>query len=172
MYAQTLSDVPSQFDSRGKLVSFRGQRVVYAEDAVKKAEAEEIRARPEKKAKFEENARAEEKKARAERDRKKASELKAWSEELWSRANAIKIEPEPEYHYPCLRRADGTLEKIWFPQGDREPNVEALRKLDLQAQEEEYTEEVKEQYRVLHETGRFGVMPRVPPMREWVGYDF
>jgi nucleoporin NUP42 len=45
--------------------------------------------------------------------------------------------------YPCLRRPDGELERIWFPKGNREENVDALRKLDLEAPEDEYTDEVR-----------------------------
>ena len=48
------------------------------------------------------------------------------------------------------------------------------KRADFEAREEEYGEGVKEAYRVLYETGEWagGKLPLVPPMRDWVAYDF
>ena len=81
--------------------------------------------------------------------------------------------------YPCYVRPDGQgLERIWFPDGGSEDQImhlnKADKKNDLEAGDDAYTDVVKEQYEYLHRTGKFkdGIMPSVPPMREWVSYDF
>jgi nucleoporin NUP42 len=81
--------------------------------------------------------------------------------------------------YPCYQRPDGKgLERIWFPDGGNEEQVMALnrpgKKKDFEAEDEAYTDEVKTQYSYLREHGKFepGKFPMVPPMREWVDYDF
>ena len=45
--------------------------------------------------------------------------------------------------------------------------------LDFQADDVEYTDDVKNQYKTLFEQGSFagGRVPFVPPMREWIAYD-
>ena len=50
----------------------------------------------------------------------------------------------------------------------------ADKRKDLEAEDEDYTDGVKEQYAYLHKVGKFkdGKMPTVPPMRDWVSYDF
>ena len=80
---------------------------------------------------------------------------------------------------PCYNRPDGKgWEKIWFPDAGATPEVVALNKEDkmddTQGKADEYTDEIKEQYRYLFEEGRFkdGKIPLVPPMREWNVYDF
>jgi nucleoporin NUP42 len=52
-------------------------------------------------------------------------------------------------------------------------NREDNRK-DLEAESEMYTEEVRKAYEYLAREGRFegGMMPAVPPLREWTSYDF
>ncbi|KAI9875963.1 MAG: hypothetical protein M1823_007368 [Watsoniomyces obsoletus] len=86
-------------------------------------------------------------------------------------------EPQPLTYSPCYNRPDGKgLEKIWFPKGNNEPGVTELgrKREDLEAPDDEYTEEVKVEYKYLHENGRFkdGKMPKVAPKREFVDCDF
>lgn len=80
---------------------------------------------------------------------------------------------------PCYRRPDGKgWEKIWFPDAGATPEVVALNREDkihdTQGSEGEYTAEITEQYKYLFNEGRFraGIIPLVPPMREWDVYDF
>ena len=85
-------------------------------------------------------------------------------------------EQAPTY-FPCYVRPDGKgLEKIWFLEGNESASVVAIdnHKQGFEAPEEAYTEEVKESYRVLHETGDWkdGKMPSVAPRREFVDCDF
>lgn len=70
---------------------------------------------------------------------------------------------------PCIKTADGSSwERIWFPDGapvfhkPEEPPLEA------------YDEGTKELYRLLGETGTFkdGVLPELPPRREWCSWNF
>jgi hypothetical protein len=84
-----------------------------------------------------------------------------------------------ENNVPCYRRPDNReSEKIWFPDGPAAPDVVALNRedkmWDLQGEVAEYTEDVLESYRYLFSEGRWkdGKMPLVPPLREWVVYDF
>ena len=51
----------------------------------------------------------------------------------------------------------------------REDNV-----ADLVAEQDTYTEDIRQQFAYLFEMGTFkdGKMPAVPPMREWSVYDF
>jgi nucleoporin NUP42 len=67
-----------------------------------------------------------------------------------------------------IRNRDGTWEKIWFPDGP--PPYYSATELDDKA----YTEDTKEVYLYLREKGSFkdGVMPLVPPKREWCLWDF
>jgi nucleoporin NUP42 len=75
-----------------------------------------------------------------------------------------------------LRPSNRQQERIWFPEGDKVPEV--VRMLTIRDQYEgaegEYTDEVKSRYDFLYKTGSFkdGIVPLVPPVREMVGYDF
>lgn len=75
------------------------------------------------------------------------------------------------YHRP----SDHKLERIWFPRGKAEQQVERLpqSKLDFQVSDDKYTQEIRDEYAYLFENGRFrdGKIPLIPPMREWVDYD-
>ena len=80
---------------------------------------------------------------------------------------------------PCYQRPDGNdWEQVWFPQDAATPEVVALGKedkvIDLVADQDRYTDEVREQFAYLFEMGTFqdGKMPVVPPLREWCVYDF
>ena len=73
-------------------------------------------------------------------------------------------------------RPDGRgPERIWFPKASAEDAVQKLANalLDFQADDVEYTDDVKNQYKTLFEQGSFagGRVPLVPPMREWIAYD-
>ena len=69
---------------------------------------------------------------------------------------------------PCFKRNDGALERIWFPDGpqpfSKSPEVP----------DEAYDEAAKENYIYMKEHGAFknGIMPLLPPKREWVDWDF
>jgi len=78
---------------------------------------------------------------------------------------------------PVYTRPDGKgQERIWFPQGANNPDVMKLAKKlsDFQAEEGKYTDEIRAHFGRLFETGRFdqGRIPSVPPMRDWIDYDF
>jgi len=86
---------------------------------------------------------------------------------------------EVEYVTLCYDRPDGQgPEKIWFPDGSVDVQVQyRLRdehKFDFQAKDEEYTDSAKEGYKCLFEEGKWqnGKIPLVPPVREWISYDF
>ncbi|RMZ85789.1 hypothetical protein DV737_g360, partial [Chaetothyriales sp. CBS 132003] len=86
---------------------------------------------------------------------------------------------KPATYYPCYERPDRQdVEKIWFPEGGNDEQIRNLNKdskrKDLEAEDDEYTEEVKEMYEYLKREGawRGGKVPLVPPMRQWVDYDF
>jgi nucleoporin NUP42 len=67
-----------------------------------------------------------------------------------------------------VRHRDGTWEKIWFPDGPPPPYK------DTELDDSVYTDEVQEAYVHMRETGSFrdGVMPLIPPKREWCTFDF
>jgi nucleoporin NUP42 len=67
-----------------------------------------------------------------------------------------------------IQNRDGTWEKIWFPDGP--PAYYGATELDDNA----YTEDIKQAYLHARETGSFkdGVMPLLPPKREWCLWDF
>lgn len=69
---------------------------------------------------------------------------------------------------PCVRRNDGFLEKIWFPNGP--PVFKKTSELPVEA----YDEATKENYKYLREHGAFkdGIMPDLPPRREWCSWNF
>ncbi|KAL1303227.1 hypothetical protein AAFC00_006643 [Neodothiora populina] len=69
---------------------------------------------------------------------------------------------------PYYRKADGSWERIWLPDGPPPPNP------DLQDPRPEVYDAILEAaYAFVRETGTFkdGVMPEIPPMREWIRYD-
>ena len=84
-------------------------------------------------------------------------------------------EQKPTF-YPCYQRPDGKgLERIWIVGGNENATVLALDKAKgFEAPDEHYTDDVKESYRMLHETGQWkdGIMPRVAPRRDWIDCDF
>lgn len=91
----------------------------------------------------------------------------------------VDSEPVPQDPVLCYTRPDTRQEeKIWFPSAGKDVTVTALsnelKKFDFQAKDEDYTQEVIDQYKHLYETGKFegGKVPLVPPKREWVAYDF
>ena len=69
---------------------------------------------------------------------------------------------------PCLRGKSGSWEKVWFPDGaptyNKTPDVA----------QDDYDEETKENYRHMMNHGEFkdGIMPLLPPRREWSNWDF
>ncbi|KAI9676909.1 MAG: hypothetical protein M1817_006748 [Caeruleum heppii] len=70
---------------------------------------------------------------------------------------------------PCYKRSDnGHWEKIWFPNGP--PGFSA----DTELVAEMYDEQTKEAYLFLRDHGTFknGLMPFLPPRREWCSWDF
>ena len=80
---------------------------------------------------------------------------------------------------PCFQRPDGKgWERIWFADAGATPDVVALNREDklddFQGTEEQYTGEIKDEYKYLFDEGRFrdGKIPLVPPLREWGIYDF
>ena len=85
---------------------------------------------------------------------------------------------QPPTSHPCYERPDGKgLERIWFIDGPDDMNVRHLNKEDKRGDlepQEEMTEEDKANYEHLARTGKFkdGKMPKAPPMRDMVDYDF
>ena len=78
---------------------------------------------------------------------------------------------------PCYQRPDGRgLEHIWFPGPGGGEDVQHLGKKpeDLLGEAGKYTDALVEQFKTLFDTGGFkdGLLPCVPPKREWVLYDF
>lgn len=69
---------------------------------------------------------------------------------------------------PCYKRRDGTWEKIWFPNGPLTSHS------DTQLPDEAYDEKTKEAYIFMKEHKAFkdGIMPEIPPKREWCSWDF
>ena len=69
---------------------------------------------------------------------------------------------------PCFRGKSGSWEKVWFPGGaptySKTPDVA----------QDDYDEETKENYRYMMGHGEFkdGIMPLLPPRREWSNWDF
>ncbi|KAJ5652099.1 hypothetical protein N7507_009525 [Penicillium longicatenatum] len=75
-------------------------------------------------------------------------------------------------NYPCYEHPQDpkTLVRINFPDGP--PDAATLR--DSQGKEEEYTPEIIEMYQFFLANGYFkdGIIPAVPPKREWISFDF
>ena len=71
---------------------------------------------------------------------------------------------------PHFKRGDGNLERIWFPDGPPPP---APTK-NPEVPEDTYDEATKENYMYMEEHGVFkdGIIPELPPKREWVDWDF
>ncbi|MCJ1297351.1 hypothetical protein MMC08_000137 [Hypocenomyce scalaris] len=69
---------------------------------------------------------------------------------------------------PCYKRPDGSWEKVWFPNGP--PVFNKTPELPLEI----YDESTKGNYMFLRENGTFlgGVMPDLPPRREWCRWNF
>ncbi|KAI5239673.1 hypothetical protein E4T43_06596 [Aureobasidium subglaciale] len=68
---------------------------------------------------------------------------------------------------PHYRKADGSMERIWHPEGNPAPRTE------VEAPAEAYTAEVQAAYMFVAEQGIFkdGIMPEVPPKCEWIRWD-
>ena len=68
---------------------------------------------------------------------------------------------------PCVRRADGRWERVWFPDP---PSWQ--KKVDVPV--EHYSSSLEQQYKYVQEHGTFqnGIMPELPPKREWVNWNF
>ncbi|KAJ6114709.1 hypothetical protein N7486_000487 [Penicillium sp. IBT 16267x] len=75
-------------------------------------------------------------------------------------------------NYPCYEHPQDpkTLVRINFPDGP--PDAATLR--DSQGKEDEYTPEIIEMYQFFLANGYFkdGIIPAVPPKREWISFDF
>ena len=69
---------------------------------------------------------------------------------------------------PCYKGNDGDWRRVWFP--DKPPVF--TKTVDLP--DEVYDEATKADYRYLKQTGTFkdGIMPALPPKREWCSWDF
>ena len=81
----------------------------------------------------------------------------------WNGKPVIYVDEEPFF-----KRSDGGLEKIWFPKGP--PPF----KKELDLPDEVYDDATKENYMYMKQHGAFkdGIMPVLPPKREWVDWDF
>lgn len=68
---------------------------------------------------------------------------------------------------PCFKGNDGSWHKIWFPDGP--PSF--IRTTDLP--DDVYDEATKENYMFLKQNGTFkdGIMPLLPPKREWCNWN-
>lgn len=69
---------------------------------------------------------------------------------------------------PCYKGNDGSWQRVWFPDG---PPVFTKT---VDQPDEAYDEATKASYRHLKETGTFkdGIMPALPPKREWCSWNF
>lgn len=68
----------------------------------------------------------------------------------------------------CYRDNDGILKKIWFPDGP------PVFKKAVELPDDAYDEMTKENYKYLKDHGTFkdGLMPELPPRREWCNWNF
>lgn len=68
---------------------------------------------------------------------------------------------------PYFRRPDGKWERIWFPEQPKLDKDEELPK-------SMYTNSLEEDYRYLQQHGMFrtGLMPELPPKKEWCSWNF
>ncbi|KAL4819316.1 hypothetical protein BDW67DRAFT_155758 [Aspergillus spinulosporus] len=87
--------------------------------------------------------------------------------QTWKGQPVQYIDDVPCYLHPQDRQ---THVRIFFPDGP--PDAASLR--DAQAEPDQYTPEVTEQYEFFIKNGYFkdGLIPRVPPKTEWVSFDF
>lgn len=87
--------------------------------------------------------------------------------QTWKGQPVQYIDDVPCYLHPQDRK---TYVRIFFPDGP--PDAASLR--DAQAEPDQYTPEVTEQYEFFIKNGYFkdGLIPRVPPKTEWVSFDF
>ncbi|KAK4675239.1 hypothetical protein QC764_001550 [Podospora pseudoanserina] len=79
------------------------------------------------------------------------------------------VKSQGEKPIPVIRGFDGSIQKIWNPNGA--PNYTA----ETEAEPEKYNDPtVQRQWMMFVETGRFenGIMPEVPPKREFCVWDF
>ncbi|MCJ1450702.1 hypothetical protein MMC28_001035 [Mycoblastus sanguinarius] len=69
---------------------------------------------------------------------------------------------------PCYKGSDGSWQKIWFPDGP------PVFKKTIELPDEAYDDTTKESYRFLKQNGTFkdGIMPDLPPKREWCSWNF
>lgn len=69
---------------------------------------------------------------------------------------------------PCYKGNDGNWQRIWFPDGP------PVFKKTVELPDDAYDEGTKANYRHLKETGTFqdGIMPALPPKREWCSWNF
>lgn len=76
---------------------------------------------------------------------------------------------DKEKETPVIANFDGSVAKIWFPDGAPPYNR------DTEAEDAAaYTPPVMQQWKVFVETGKFagGMVPEVPPKREFCAWDF
>lgn len=68
---------------------------------------------------------------------------------------------------PHYRKSDGSMERIWHPEGT------PARKTEMEAPAEAYTAEIEAAYKFVAEQGMFkdGIMPEVPPKFDWIRWD-
>ncbi|KAL4751607.1 hypothetical protein BDW72DRAFT_192801 [Aspergillus terricola var. indicus] len=87
--------------------------------------------------------------------------------QTWKGQPVQYIDDVPCYLHPQDRK---TYVRIFFPDGP--PDAASLR--DAQAEPNQYTPEVTEQYEFFIKNGYFkdGLIPSVPPKTEWVSFDF
>ena len=68
---------------------------------------------------------------------------------------------------PCFRRSDGNWEKVWFPEAPKLDMNEVIPNAM-------YTEALEERYKYMLQHGAFpdGLIPDMPPKKEWCLWDF
>ncbi|KAJ6111863.1 hypothetical protein N7523_007924 [Penicillium sp. IBT 18751x] len=86
---------------------------------------------------------------------------------MWKGRPVKYINDKPCYLHPQDNR---TFVRINFPDGP--PEEAALR--DSQGKPEDYTPEIEQMYQFYLDNGYFkdGIIPAVPPKREWISFDF
>lgn len=69
---------------------------------------------------------------------------------------------------PYMHKRDGSLVKIWFPKGAPKSDGTA------EVEDDHYNDDIRNTYIQANKTGTFenGVMPLLPPKREWCSFDF
>ena len=68
---------------------------------------------------------------------------------------------------PCFKRADGNWERVWFPEA---PKLDLNEDIPYTM----YTEALEEKYRHMQQHGSFpgGLIPEMPPKKEWCHWNF